>query len=122
MDQSILDSIKKVLGIDASYDVFDPDIIMHTNTIFANLNQLGIGPEAGFQIEDDQSTWRDFLADDINFNNVKTYVYLKVRLLFDPPQNSGTVNAMNEQIKELEWRMYVKGENDRWDQSQIALP
>lgn len=107
MSDSILNSTKKVLGVDADYDVFDLDILMHINSVFPTLTQLGIGPVNGFMIEDADATWWDFLGDNPNLNSVKTYVYLRVRLLFDPPSTSFVITAMQEQIKELEWRLNV---------------
>lgn len=115
MVDSILDSTKKVLGIQPDYDVFDTDLIMHINGVFSTLNQLGIGPNEGFAIEDDVPTWQDFLGTDARLNNVKTYVYLRVRLLFDPPGGSyHLVNSMNEQVKELEWRISTQREGESW--------
>lgn len=105
MSESILNSTKKNLGLDVDYKAFDPDVIMHINTAFATLNQLGIGPEDGFMIEDDEAVWADFLGSDLRLNNVKTYVYLRVRLLFDPPTTSFAIQSMKEQVKEFEWRI-----------------
>lgn len=110
-NEYILESVKKVLGIDTDYDVFDQDILMHINSAFATLNQLGIGPVNGFMIEDDVATWNDFTGGDPRFNSVKSYVYLKVRYVFDPPSNSFTLDAMKEQIQEHEWRLNVLSEN-----------
>lgn len=107
MDDSILNSVKKILGIAADYDAFDTDIIIHINTVFSTLNQLGVGPELGFMIEDANATWGDFLLNDIRLNSVKTYVYLRVRVLFDPPATGFVLTAIQEQIKELEWRISV---------------
>lgn len=109
MEQSILNSTKKVLGIDPDYTVFDLDIITGINSVFATLTQLGIGPEQGFMIEDETAEWSEFLGAtlDNNLNPVKTYVHLRVRLLFDPPTTSYHINAIQEQIKELEWRLNV---------------
>lgn len=107
MSDSILNSTKKVLGIDADYDAFDPDIIMHINSAFSTLNQLGLGPDEGFMIEDDTTVWGDFLDDDKRLNSIKTLVYIKVRILFDPPTTSFVLAAQQEQIKELEWRLNV---------------
>lgn len=115
MDTSVLKSIKKVLGLDPEYDVFDADIIMHINSILSNLTQIGVGPRTGVYIEDDSTTWGDLFGVDPRFNNIKSYVYLKVRLLFDPPQNSNITNAMNEQIKEFEWRINAEREEDLWE-------
>lgn len=112
---SILDSVKKALGIDTSYTAFDVDILMHINTVLATLNQLGIGPDMGFTVEDASATWSDFLGMDSRLNNVKTYVYLRVRLIFDPPGGSyHLVNSMKEQVQELEWRISVKREDEAW--------
>ena len=106
MTDSILQSTKKILGLAEDYTAFDQDIIMHINSVFATLVTLGIGPETGFVIEDENDTWSDFTTD-IRLNSVKSYMYLKVRLLFDPPPTSFVLNALLEQIKELEWRMNV---------------
>ena len=114
MDESILTSTKKVLGIDESYTAFDTDIIMHINSIFAVLTQLGIGPVEGFAISDSTATWGSFLGTDLQLNSVKTYVYLRVRLIFDPPATSFVLNAMQEQIRELEWRLSVRREETGW--------
>ena len=83
--ESILTSIKKLLGLGAEYTHFDPDIIMHINTVFFDLNRIGVGPEEGFMIEDDTTTWLDYIPDQAKFEAVKTYVYIKVKLVFDPP-------------------------------------
>lgn len=103
--ESILTSIKKMLGITEEYDQFDPDIIMHINSVFMILTQLGVGPETGFYIEDDVATWADFLTDPTTLQMVKSYMYLKVRLLFDPPASSVIVECMNKSISEFEWRL-----------------
>lgn len=123
MDASILTSTKKVLGIDESYTAFDPDVIMHINTAFATLSQLGIGPASGFMIEDNGPMWSDFIGDDLNLNPVKTYVYMRVRLAFDPPGTSFHINALEEQIKELEWRLNVHREGESWvDPMPVPIP
>lgn len=114
MSDSILTSTKKMLGIAEDYTAFDVDILMHINTVFSTLNQLGIGPEAGYMIEDATPTWDAFLGDDLRKNSVKTYVYLSVRLLFDPPQTSFHIQAMRDQQKELEWRLNVVRETTEW--------
>jgi hypothetical protein len=114
MSDSILISTKKILGIDADYTAFDPDIITHINTVFFNLNQLGLGPVDGFMIEDTDDTWDAFLGTDLNLNAVKTYVYLRVRLLFDPPTTSYHIAAIKEQIQELEWRLSSHRESTAW--------
>lgn len=112
--ESILISIKQMLGPSADYEHFDPDIIMHINTALMILRQLGVGPEEGFRIEDDTSTWTDFLPNEslIKLESVKSYVYLKVKLLFDPPLSSSTVESYNRAISELEWRLNVSAESE----------
>lgn len=109
---SILVSIKKLLGIAADYTHFDPDIIMHINSAFSVLTQLGIGPPEGFRIEDDVKTWNDFISDTIRLDAVKSYVYLKVSLMFDPPTSSAVLSAKERQISELEWRLNVAAEQE----------
>ena len=104
---SILASIKKFLGVPEEYTQFDADIIMHINSVFLNLNQLGVGPEAGFAIENDSAEWSDFIKDNVKLNAVKTYMYLKVKLLFDPPLSASVIESMNHTISELEWRLNV---------------
>ena len=106
MTDSILLTTKKALGLAEDYNVFDQDIIMHINSVFSSLATLGIGPEVGFEIEDETKTWNDFTSD-VRLNSVKSYMYLKVRLMFDPPTTSFVINALQEQLKELEWRMNV---------------
>lgn len=105
--ESILSSIKKLLGIAEEYTQFDNDIIMHINSVFMILAQLGVGPSKTFFIEDDSASWSDFLPDLTNVQAVKTYMYLKVRLMFDPPMSSAVMDAVNRQIAELEWRLNV---------------
>ena len=105
--ESILTSIKKLLGIEEEYTQFDNDIIMHINSVFLNLTQLGVGPAEGFLIEDDTATWEDFIGDSNQLQAVKSYMYLKVKLLFDPPLSSSVIESMNRMIAELEWRFNV---------------
>jgi hypothetical protein len=114
MEQSILISTKKILGLAAEYTAFDLDVITHINTAFSTLTQLGIGPAEGFMIEDDTAVWTDFIPVDLQFNSVKSYVFLRVRQLFDPPQTSYLIDAMDKQIKELEWRLNVHREETDW--------
>lgn len=102
---SILTSIKKLLGIAEEDTSFDQDIIMHINTVFTILTQLGVGPSGGFYIEDDSAIWDDFVSDDPRLNSIKTYIYMKVRMMFDPPTMSSVAEAMNKNISELEWRL-----------------
>ena len=114
MNTSILTSTKKILGIEEDYIAFDEDIMMHINSVFVTLNQLGIGPENGYAIMDDTATWDLFLGNDLHLNSVKTYVYLRVRILFDPPTTSYLIASMKEQIQELEWRLNVQREGVSW--------
>lgn len=107
MEESILITIKKMLGITKEYTHFDTDIIMHINSVFMILQQLGVGPAEGFYIEDDQFFWEDYLEDPTQLHIVKSYIYLKVKLLFDPPANSSHINAIEKQISEFEWRLNV---------------
>lgn len=114
LEESILTSIKKLLGIASDNDAFDLDIIFHINTVFANLAQMGVGPKdesgenIGFKIISDEEVWGDFTEDNILIENVKTYVYIKVKLIFDPPQTGPLLNAYEAQAKELEWRLYTQ--------------
>lgn len=112
MNDSILTTIKKMLGIMEDYDHFDTDIIIHINSVFMTLHQLGVGPEAGFRIEDKSASWAAYVADEKNLDAVKTYVYLKVRLIFDPPINSSVMEAYKQMIQECEWRLNVQAESE----------
>lgn len=105
--ESILTSIKKLLGIHEEYTHFDADIIMHINSVFMILNQLGVGPAEGFFIEDDSTTWDEYLGDPTKLQIVKSYIYLKVRILFDPPTNGTVMNSVTQMINELEWRLNI---------------
>lgn len=107
----ILPSIKKLLGINPEYKMFDVDIIMHINTVFMVLNQLGIGPEEGFSIVDDNAKWSDYCTTN-NENAVRTFIYLKVKLLFDPPSSSVLVESINKTLAELEWRLCLEGNSN----------
>lgn len=108
---SILTSIKKLLGIAEDYTHFDGDIIIHINAVFMILTQIGVGPASGFSITSNTETWTDFLGDLTELEAVKTYTYLKVRLLFDPPTSSSILESMNRMISELEWRLNVQAES-----------
>lgn len=105
VESSILNSIKKLLGIDEKYTQFDTDIIMHINSVFMILNQLGIGPENGFKITGKDQKWEDYVSDDDNLDAIKTYIHLKVKIIFDPPLNSTVMDAHKQMISELEWRL-----------------
>lgn len=108
MEESILLSVKALLGPDADYDVFDQDIVIFINSAIATLTQLGIGPSEGFEITGEEETWEDFLGDDMRrINSVKTYIFMKVRLAFDPPASSYVLSAYEDSCKEFEWRLNV---------------
>lgn len=108
---SILTSVKKMLGITEEYDHFDSDIMMHINTVLMTLKQLGIGPEEGFIVDSVGDNWDDFLPKGKMLEAVKSYMYMKVKLLFDPPTSSIVMDAMNRAIAELEWRLNVEAES-----------
>lgn len=110
--ESVLTSIKKLLGIDANYTHFDSDLIMHINSVFSILTQMGVGPADGFSITGDSESWSDFISESPNkFSFVKSYMYLKVKLLFDPPLSSAVIESINRQISELEWRLFVEADS-----------
>jgi hypothetical protein len=110
--ESILTSIKKMLGIAEEYTQFDEDIIIYINSVFTTLMQLGVGPSTGFYIENDTAEWTDFVPDLTKIQAVKTYVFLKVKLLFDPASiGSSTLASYERQIQELEWRLNVIAES-----------
>ena len=111
MNDSILTSIKKLLGITEEYEHFDQDIIIHINSVFMILNQLGVGPSNGFSITDKTAVWSDFISEGANLESVKSYIYLKVRLLFDPPTTNAVMESMNRMISELEFRLNVSAES-----------
>lgn len=111
MEDSILTSVKKLLGIVDEYTQFDTDIIMHINSVFNIYHQLGLGPDAGFHIEDKTSKWNEFTNDETLLNMVKSDMYFRVRLMFDPPANSTVLESFKKQIDELEWRLNLYYEN-----------
>ena len=108
--ESILNSIKKMLGIEAEYTHFDPDIIIHINSAFMTINQLGVGSEVPF-ISSDLETWEELFEDIKTIPAIKTYVYLKVRIVFDPPASSFVLEALKSQAAELEWRLNAQVDN-----------
>lgn len=114
MENSILRSVKKTLGIEPNDTSFDLDVITHINSVFSNLAQIGPGPEDGFMIEDDTAMWDDFLIGDRLLNNVKTYVFLCVRLIWDPPATSFAITAMERQKDEMAWRIGVEWDRTHW--------
>lgn len=111
--ESILNSIKKLSGIAEDYDAFDTDLILYINSVFSTLFSLGVGPSKPYKIENAENTWDEFTENNTEIEMVKPYVYMKVRLMFDPPTNSFVINSFNEQIKEMEFRMHVEFDNKR---------
>lgn len=105
--ESVLTSIKKMLGIVEEYTHFDADLIMHINSVLSILNQIGVGPSDGFSIEDKEDVWIDFIPQSPKLEFVKSYVYMKVKLLFDPPTSSAVIESINRLTSELEWRILV---------------
>ena len=111
--ESILTSIKKLLGLDEGYTEFDADVTMHINTVFVILTQLGVGPPEGFFIEDKTAIWDDYIPDDpLQCHMVKSYIHKKVQLLFDPPDRGAVMEALKNSIAELEWRLNVAAESE----------
>ena len=110
--ESILITIKQMLGPGAEHEHFDPEIINHINSVLADLNQMGVGPDDGLRIEDETSVWSDFIDTDTNlFDTVKTYIYLRVKLVFDPPTSSAVLNAYQRDIEKWEFRLNVAAES-----------
>lgn len=108
--ESVLTSIKKLLGIKEEYTNFDTDILININSVFLTLNQLGIGPTTGLEIVGKDDTWNSILGERKDLIGIKTYIFLKVKLLFDPPQTGYLVESINNQCKELEWRLNLQVE------------
>ena len=108
---SILNDIKSLCGVPEDGLDFDTALILHCNTVFAGLAQMGLGPSTGFYIIDSTWNWSDLIEGQVNLHNVKSYVYLKVKLLFDPPANATLISSMKEQIDELEWRIRMELES-----------
>ena len=115
MNASILSTIKKLLGVTDDYDYFDQDLLIHINSALMSLSQIGVRPSQDFYTLDKDTTWSEYLGYDyqenIDFGSIKSYIYLKVKLLFDPPQNSFTIEAINKMITEMEWRINIVSEN-----------
>ena len=108
---SILTSVKKIVGISEEDESFDTDLIIHINSVLMILNQLGVGPPEGFSISDKTSVWSDLISDNVYIEAVKSFVSLKVRMIFDPPTSSSVADAINKTISELEWRILCNVEN-----------
>ena len=108
---SILITIKRLLGIAEEYEHFDAELIVHINSVLSILTQLGVGPSGGFTITDKYANWTDFIPDGNNLESTKSYVYQKVKLLFDPPQSGAVMDSMNRMISEFEWRLNTQAES-----------
>lgn len=121
MEQSILKSVKKILGVNPNDTSFDLDILTHVNSAFSTLNDLGIGPPEGFMIDDDETLWVDFIGADPRLNQVRTYVCLKTRIAFDPPTTVYLIGALDRQIAELEWRLNTRREATEWVDPETGL-
>lgn len=117
MTDSILTSVKQSLGLAEDYEVYDPELIMHINSVLGTLNQLGVGPDDGFEIADKTETWDHLLTNegalfpDKRLNPVRSYVYLRVKMLFDAPSVGYVVTAMEKMIEQAEWRITVAQDN-----------
>lgn len=113
MDDSILDNIKKLLGLDSSDDSFDTDIVILINNALSTLYQIGVGPDTGFMISDNKTTWKEYIGDEQDwnrFNSIVTYIYLKVKMIFDPPSSSSVADSFKSSISELEFRLGSEAE------------
>lgn len=118
MEDSILTTVKKLLGIPENFSHYDLDIIIQINSAFSTLRQLGLGPENGFRIEDDDAVWEDFIGDDETVEMMKQYIYQKVRLAFDPPTTSFAIDAIKESNKEIEWRLCSEMDERIWEEDR----
>lgn len=118
--ESILTSIKELLGIAEEYDHFDRAVVMHINTVLTTLTQIGVGPSSGFFISDETATWTDFVPEATlaRIEAIKSYIYLNVKLLFDPPNSSAHIESINRQIEKLEWRINIAAESDGGEEIQ----
>lgn len=113
MEESILNSLKKMLGMPSEFTAFDTDLLIHINSIFMTLHQLGVGPEEVFRISGQSETWASFLTNsrtETDLNGVMDYMYLKLRILFDPPSSSYVLSSLERQMEEYEWRLTLQAE------------
>lgn len=111
IDEGILTTIKKMLGLDEEYTPFDMDVMVFINGAMMALCQMGVGPKEGFTISGYTETWAEFLVNPVNLESAKTYIYLQVRMLFDPPTNSFVMEAMKRQCEEILFRLNVQAES-----------
>lgn len=110
MNESILETVRKMIGPSGDYDYFDTDLIVHINSMFEVLTQCGVGPVSGFHITGSDEVWSDFITNGVLLHMVKTYIETRVRLIFDPPTSSATAEALKKVADELEWRMYIQAQ------------
>lgn len=113
MDKSILNTIKRMLGLEPDYTPFDTEILIHINSVFMVLQQLGVGPKDGFSITGPDEVWSDYIGDTKNLEALKSYIYLRVKTVFDPPQSGTAMEAMKQQIDEYTWRLNVAVDPER---------
>lgn len=113
MEKSILKSTRKVLGLHPTDDSFDDDLLIHINATFSTLQQLGVGPLEGFMIEDDSSLWEEFAVSPVILNQVKLYMFLAIKIIFDPAASPHAQNSLKEQLDEKGWRLQVQAEDER---------
>lgn len=114
VDNSIFLSVKKALNILPEDDAFDTDVLIHLNSVLSKLNQIGVGPEVPLEISSSDQSW-DLLYSDPKYGFIKSYIYLSVRLLFDPPSTTTMYEAFQKKIEELEWRLYILGDEEHYD-------
>lgn len=120
MTVSILNNVKKVCGIAPEYTAFDEDLILHINSELSVLNQVGVGPAGGFEIEDETAVWDDLLQGEVRLNMVKTYLCLKMKLLFDPPATGPLTAAVEKQAEMFLWRIKEFREGVAWTAPPMA--
>jgi hypothetical protein len=119
---SILDDVKKLLGLSPTDTSFDTDVIIHINSVFSIVTQLGLGSDGGIGIVDNTTTWTSLFGNDSQINDVKSYVFMRVKMLFDPPQTSFAIAAYEKQIQEFEWRLNVRREGQWWTDPNPPAP
>lgn len=120
MEESILNTIKIMLGIEKDYDVFDTEIISYINSSLFTLSQLGIGPEEGFSITGPDEVWTDVIHESSNLIAIQTFIKFKVQLMFDPPSNSFVVDSINKNIDELTWRLCLEADIENKTESLMT--
>lgn len=108
MEDSILITIKKKLGLDKEYDAFDTDVITNINTSLMILHQLGVGPKTGFRVRGTGETWTDFIGDRVDLEGIVDFIYIRARIVFDPPSSAAALQALKDEVRELEFRLNVQ--------------